>query len=76
MIFGIHIIIAVVVFNAIAFSAFVLHLLVNWMEAHELEYPIILALRWLTYFIFGMDMLVFIVYLFKETKHFIFGERK
>jgi predicted phosphoadenosine phosphosulfate sulfurtransferase len=69
--FATHIIVGIVLFSAIAFSAFLLHLLVHWMEEHNLEAILVLILRWLTYFVMGIDIIVFVVYSLHEMRKFL-----
>lgn len=69
--FGTHIIVGIILFSAIAVSAYLLHLLVHWMEEHRLDEPLVLALRWVTYAIFAVDVFVFMVHLIHSTTVFV-----
>lgn len=67
-----HILLATVMFAAIALAAFGLHLLVHWMEQNHLEPVLVTALRWVTYFLIVIDILVFVFYSLKTTHKFIY----
>lgn len=74
--FATHIVVSILIFSAIALSAFLLHLLVDWMESHGLEHGLVTALRWVTYVIFAADVITFVLYLFYQVIKFIKGLAK
>jgi hypothetical protein len=41
------------------------------MEEHNLEAILVLILRWLTYFVMGIDIIVFVVYSLHEMRKFL-----
>jgi len=69
--FATHIIVAMAIFALIAYSAFLLHLLVDWMQDHHLDVPLVYVLKALTYLIMCVDAGAFVIYLFKETNVFV-----
>jgi hypothetical protein len=66
-----HILLASLMFAAIAFAAFLLHLLVHWMEEHGLEPVLVTGLRWVTYFLIVLDCVIFVYYSLSTTVKFL-----
>ena len=66
--FGLHIIGAMIIFSLIAFSAFMLHVMIHWMDLNGLDTPLLYILKAVTYLILFVDVLVFLVHTYSETK--------
>jgi len=70
--FAVHACVGTLIFGIVAAPAILLNWSVDWLEAvHRTDLVIILGLRFAQYGIFGSDVLLFWVYLFKTFKRTI-----
>ncbi len=67
----IEIVIGVGMFVAIGGAAVVLHVFVSWMKSHGLSLLIVRGATGLEYALYGVDVLLFAIYLARGTYHHI-----
>ena len=67
--FAVHVVIGVFMFLVVGAAAVGLHYFVEWMTASGLDSWMIRVARWLEYFLYGADVLVFSVYIARATFH-------